>query len=55
MSVISDQIPDWVHVVPCPDLYRGKHKETDPKAVEKYCNEARQVIQNVVEKDRKVN
>ena len=28
--------PDWVHVVPIPDVYRGIYKRSDPQAGEKY-------------------
>jgi 4-aminobutyrate aminotransferase-like enzyme len=35
--------PPWVHVLPLPDTYRGKHKRDDPRAGEKYAEFARQV------------
>src|SRR5205085_10853591 len=28
--------PDWVHVAPLPDVYRGPHKASDASAGEKY-------------------
>jgi hypothetical protein len=52
--LLTAKIPEFVHVVPCPDLYRGKHRETDTKAVDKYCQEARDVMTGAVAKDRKV-
>jgi 4-aminobutyrate aminotransferase-like enzyme/Ser/Thr protein kinase RdoA (MazF antagonist) len=33
----------WVHVVPLPDTFRGKHKRDDPRAGEKYAEYARHV------------
>jgi len=28
--------PSWVHIAPLPDVYRGAHKSSDPRAGEKY-------------------
>ncbi|HTM27199.1 MAG TPA: aminotransferase class III-fold pyridoxal phosphate-dependent enzyme [Vicinamibacterales bacterium] len=33
----------WVHVLPLPDIYRGKYRRGDPRAGEKYAEFARQV------------
>ena len=32
----GDGAPDWVHVAPLPDVYRGPHKHDDPQAGAKY-------------------
>ena len=44
----------WVHVIPCPDLYRGKYKEHDACAVDKYCQQSERIMQNAVDSGRKV-
>ncbi|CAL8141331.1 unnamed protein product [Orchesella dallaii] len=46
--------PDWVHVVSCPDLYNGKYRETDAHAVDKYCKNARDVMEGAVKQERKL-
>ncbi len=43
--------PDWVHVVPQPDTYRGMHRGSD--AVEKYIAEFRAVLDDIRRLGRK--
>ncbi|XP_076296576.1 alanine--glyoxylate aminotransferase 2-like [Lasioglossum baleicum] len=41
---------DWVHVAPCPDVYRGKYHETDYPGEDlgvKYANDVRDICQNL--------
>lgn len=41
---------DWVHVAPCPDVYRGKYRETDYPGEdlgELYANDVRGICQNL--------
>ena len=45
---------NWVHVLPCPDLFRGKYKEYDVCAVEKHCKDAERVVNNAVDSGKKV-
>jgi 4-aminobutyrate aminotransferase-like enzyme len=35
--------PPWVHVLPLPDTYRGRHRRDDPRAGERYAEYARHV------------
>lgn len=35
----------WVHVIPCPDTYRGQFSIDDPQAAEKYVQAARDVLE----------
>ncbi|ODN01255.1 Ethanolamine-phosphate phospho-lyase [Orchesella cincta] len=49
----GEKCPDWVHVVSCPDLYRGIYRETDITAVEKYCKNAREVMERAVQKEKR--
>jgi len=37
-------LPTHVKKTECPDLYRGKFRDTDPKATEKYLNDLRRVV-----------
>ncbi|VDD94882.1 unnamed protein product [Enterobius vermicularis] len=55
--------PEWVHVAPCPDVYRGKYRLTDEQlnneeaktAVgKKYSSEVEQIIQQATSKNRKI-
>jgi len=39
--------PDWVHVSPIPDVYRGPHKAGDPEAGAKYARDVSKVIDHV--------
>jgi 4-aminobutyrate aminotransferase-like enzyme len=36
--------PDWVHVAPLPDVYRGSHKATDPDAGAKYARHVGDIV-----------
>ncbi|XP_064594469.1 5-phosphohydroxy-L-lysine phospho-lyase-like [Liolophura sinensis] len=45
---------DWVHVVPCPDVYRGMFREDTPDVGLRYANEALHVLQKAHEKGRPV-
>ncbi|XP_033336978.1 alanine--glyoxylate aminotransferase 2-like isoform X2 [Megalopta genalis] len=41
---------DWVHVAPCPDVYRGKYREIDYPGEDlgaKYANDVRDICQNL--------
>ncbi|HEY2898748.1 MAG TPA: aminotransferase class III-fold pyridoxal phosphate-dependent enzyme, partial [Gemmatimonadaceae bacterium] len=44
--------PDWVHVAPLPDPYRGAHKTSDPEAGAKYASHVGDIAQRVCESDR---
>ncbi|KHN88300.1 Alanine--glyoxylate aminotransferase 2-like [Toxocara canis] len=55
--------PEWVHVVPCPDVYRGMYRLDDNElhnelalceAAHKYANEVQQVIDNLQHNGRKL-
>jgi 4-aminobutyrate aminotransferase-like enzyme/Ser/Thr protein kinase RdoA (MazF antagonist) len=39
--------PDWVHVAPLPDDYRGPFKRTDPAAGEKYARQVDELADNI--------
>lgn len=45
---------EFVHVIPYPDLYRGNHREDDPRAVEKYILDAEVIIQEAVKNNRSI-
>ncbi|HKB36364.1 MAG TPA: aminotransferase class III-fold pyridoxal phosphate-dependent enzyme, partial [Gemmataceae bacterium] len=36
--------PAWVHAAPIPDVYRGRYKQDDPRAGEKYAGHVRDII-----------
>nr|CAD7447241.1 unnamed protein product [Timema bartmani] len=38
----------WVHVVPCPDMYRGPYSPNDPDAAEKHFQESKVVLDRVL-------
>nr|CAD7572704.1 unnamed protein product [Timema californicum] len=38
----------WVHVVPCPDMYRGPYAPNDPDAAEKHFQESKVVLDRVL-------
>ena len=44
--------PDWVHVSPIPDVYRGAHKAGDPEAGRKYARAVGDVIGTVAARGR---
>lgn len=44
--------PDWVHVVPQPDVYRGKHRGEG--AEERYLAEFRSVLEGVMDQGRRL-
>ncbi|CAI5447178.1 unnamed protein product [Caenorhabditis angaria] len=55
--------PEWVHVAPCPDVYRGKHRLEDSElrnaeklyeAGKQYSNDVQEILKNVEEKNRGV-
>ena len=37
--------PDWVHVAPCPDVYRGRYRADDPAAASKYAQGVAEAIE----------
>ena len=44
--------PEWVHVAPLPDVYRGAYKASDPDAGEKYASLVGDIVQRVRESGR---
>ncbi|XP_067008883.2 ethanolamine-phosphate phospho-lyase isoform X2 [Anabrus simplex] len=49
--------PEWVHVAPCPDVYRGKFRDKDypdEDMGEKYANEVRKLCNNVQNEGRSI-
>ncbi|XP_043250639.1 alanine--glyoxylate aminotransferase 2-like [Colletes gigas] len=49
---------DWVHVAPCPDVYRGKYRETDYPHEDlgvKYANDVKNICQNLNAQGRGVS
>ncbi|RZF41480.1 hypothetical protein LSTR_LSTR000194 [Laodelphax striatellus] len=50
--------PDWAHVAPCPDTYRGKFRESDYPGSDlgkKYAEEVKSLIKGVRDKDRNIS
>ena len=47
--------PDWVHVAPIPDDYRGLHKRSDPEAGRKYGDMVGEVIDRLRERGRRLS
>lgn len=46
---------DYVHVAPCPDVYRGNHRgEDEGKVSKRYCEDFKAIISHAGEKGRKV-
>jgi 4-aminobutyrate aminotransferase-like enzyme/Ser/Thr protein kinase RdoA (MazF antagonist) len=45
--------PDWVHVAPLPDDYRGPHKRTDPQAGAKYAERVGEIVEGLKRKARR--
>lgn len=39
--------PDWVHVAPIADVYRGKYKSDDPEAGAKYAQDVAEIIEKL--------
>ncbi|XP_063848182.1 5-phosphohydroxy-L-lysine phospho-lyase-like isoform X1 [Scylla paramamosain] len=48
---------DFVHVIPCPDTYRGPHRDDSPgaAAAEKYVMEAERVVMQAIQNNRKIS
>jgi 4-aminobutyrate aminotransferase-like enzyme/Ser/Thr protein kinase RdoA (MazF antagonist) len=46
-SAGGDGAPSWVHPVPVPDDYRGRHKRGDARAGAKYADDVRQTIEHI--------
>ncbi|XP_068933701.1 5-phosphohydroxy-L-lysine phospho-lyase isoform X2 [Petaurus breviceps papuanus] len=46
--------PEWVHVVPLPDIFRGPYREDHPDPASAYAAEVKQVIDSAQEKGRKI-
>ncbi|KAJ8866628.1 hypothetical protein PR048_032488 [Dryococelus australis] len=44
----------WVHVIPCPDFYRGPYGEDDSEACEKYVQDSKSVIDKALLDQNKV-
>ena len=49
-----DAKPEWVHVLPVPDLFRGPYTDQDPLASRKYFNDAKAILDNQMKLGRKV-
>jgi 4-aminobutyrate aminotransferase-like enzyme/Ser/Thr protein kinase RdoA (MazF antagonist)/murein DD-endopeptidase MepM/ murein hydrolase activator NlpD len=47
-------VPDWVHVTPLPDTYRGAYREDTPDAGAKYAAEAAEAVAYVQMRGRRV-
>ncbi|XP_052765484.1 5-phosphohydroxy-L-lysine phospho-lyase-like isoform X3 [Mya arenaria] len=47
-------IDDWVHVVPCPDVYRGKYREDNVSPGHLYANEVKVAIAKALDKGRTI-
>jgi 4-aminobutyrate aminotransferase-like enzyme/Ser/Thr protein kinase RdoA (MazF antagonist) len=45
--------PDWVHVAPLPDVYRGPHKASDPQAGAKYAASVGEIVDALAAKARR--
>jgi len=50
----TNEKKDNIHVVPCPDTYRGKYRETEPDVGYKYAMEIQRAIDKAESKGRKV-
>ncbi|XP_077999080.1 5-phosphohydroxy-L-lysine phospho-lyase-like [Glandiceps talaboti] len=48
------ELKDWVHVVPCPDTYRGIYRDDTLNPGEKYANEVKKVIDKAHTKGRRI-
>ena len=46
--------PEWVHLVPVADCYRGDYKYNDPNAGENYAHSVRQVVEQAKAKGRTI-
>ncbi|XP_072487295.1 5-phosphohydroxy-L-lysine phospho-lyase isoform X1 [Notamacropus eugenii] len=46
--------PEWVHVVPLPDTFRGPYREDHPEPASAYAAEVKQVIDSAQKKGRKI-
>jgi 4-aminobutyrate aminotransferase-like enzyme len=46
--------PDWVHVAPLPDVYRGRYKRSDPDAGPKYARHVGEIAQELTASGRRV-
>ena len=46
--------PDWVHVAPLPDDYRGSFRRSDPEAGPKYARELSDVIVDALSRGREI-
>lgn len=44
--------PDWVHVSPVPDVYRGPYKATDPQAGHRYAQDVGKILDEIRERGR---
>ena len=46
--------PDWVHVAPLPDVYRGRYKRSDPDAGAKYARHVGEIVRELIASGREV-
>jgi 4-aminobutyrate aminotransferase-like enzyme/Ser/Thr protein kinase RdoA (MazF antagonist) len=49
----GDGAPDWVHVAPLPDVYRGAHKRDDPEAGAKYAAHVGTLIETMAKRGKR--
>ena len=47
--------PDYVHVIPMPDMYRGEHKMADAKPEEYYIDLVKNTITKIKKKSKQLN
>jgi 4-aminobutyrate aminotransferase-like enzyme len=45
--------PDWVHVAPLPDVYRGPHKASDPEAGAKYARYVGEIVETIIDRAKR--
>jgi 4-aminobutyrate aminotransferase-like enzyme/Ser/Thr protein kinase RdoA (MazF antagonist) len=45
--------PDWVHVAPLPDVYRGRFKANDPQAGAKYAEQIGEIVEQIIDRAKR--
>ena len=48
----GDGAPEWVHVVPLPDVFRGRYRAGDPDAAAKYAGHVHELIEQLAERGK---
>jgi 4-aminobutyrate aminotransferase-like enzyme len=46
--------PDWVHVAPLPDDYRGEYRRSDPAAGKKYAAQVAEIAHDIASRSRRL-